>query len=613
MSDEQDKDKKFKLNRRDFVAAGVGALTGAAFFGINGKDPEKAAALDRSPSAIPRRDPRDLANDTRKMKGHYSHIIIGSGYGGSILAARLAAAGKKVCVLERGKEWHPGMFPKGGTDVATTGRTLTNPLGILDSNLHAKSDVDVICANGLGGTSLLNAAIASKPEPLVWQQGQWPKAIREDYANGTIDKLMNRVQGVLGSTRHPSAMDVRKTQLHQKMTQDNRLPFHELKLNINHKLQNQPNEYGITQNACTLCGDCCSGCNVGAKNVLTVNYIPYAKDRGAEIYTMMEVNHIEKKNGKYIIHYTNFFSAFGVLPRIGQVSADNVILAAGSMGSTQIMMKSKLKGLRVSQALGSRFSANGDVMGLSYAGNGSTDVLGTKGLYKSDGPVGQAIMVYADYRKPFNHPSEADLSERYLLLDGTIPSILSPMVAKAFGAYAVANPKKFTPEQLQKAKLDLFGYKDPPSNGAMNNSMIFFACGHDSFSGRYVLDHYLDRVHVKWKNVVDEKSFQFINREMAKFAQSHGGTFIPNPRSTIFGKRMQATHPLGGCPMADDAQNGVVDHLGRVYQEDGGFHDGLYIVDAAIIPRSLGATPLLTISALAERIAEHILAPDNSW
>ncbi|HXH30053.1 MAG TPA: GMC family oxidoreductase [Bacteriovoracaceae bacterium] len=606
MSDEQD--KKLKLNRRDFVASGVGGLAGAALFGVVSEEKQTRSAVDRTPSALPRKDPRDLANDPKQMKGHYPFIIVGSGYGGSVLAARLSASGKQVCILERGREWHPGMFPTGGSDIATTGRTKLNPLGLLDSNLHIKSDVDVICASGLGGTSLINAAIASRPEALVWQQREWPRELKEDFANGKIDKYMNRAQGILKSTKHPRAMDLKKTRLHQRMTEENGLPFNQLTLNVNHRSNGEKNVYGIPQSACTLCGDCCAGCNVGAKNVLTVNYIPIAKANGAEIYSMIEVNHIEKKNGKYIVHYTKHMAAFGLLPRKGQVSTDCVIMAAGSMGSTEIMMKSRLKGLRLSPALGSRFSANGDVMGMSYNGNGSTDILGTKGLLKIEAPVGQAIMVYADYRKPYRHPSEVDLMERYLLLDGTLPSVLSPMLAKAFAAYALANPRKFTAEQIQKAKIDLYDTAQPEDNGALNNSMVFFACGHDSFSGKYVLDHALDRVHVSWKNVVNEKSFQFINREMAKFAKVHGGTFIPNPRSTIFGKKMQATHPLGGCPMADDGQWGVVDHIGRVFDDNGTIHRGFYIVDASIIPRSLGATPLLTISALAERIADYIIA-----
>lgn len=602
-------EKKKNLNRRDFFTAGASAIIGAGLFGAIQKDDYSPSSLERDPASQNNSDPRNMANDHRNLKDHYPVLIIGSGYGGSVLAARLSEAGKKVCILERGKEWHPGMFPQNGPESSKAGRTNLNPLGLIDSNLHRKSDVDIICASGLGGTSLLNAAIASRPEKLVFQQKEWPPEIREAFERGQITHFMDKAQGILKSTKHSRTMEMPKAMIHKKMTEELGLPFNELLLNVNHTVENgEKNAYGIPQNACTLCGDCCSGCNVGAKNVLTVNYLPMAKAHGAEIYTSIEVNHVVKeKNGKYTVHYV-WYGGFLKSPRKGVVTTDMLIMAAGSMGSTQIMMRSKLKGLRLPNALGTRFSANGDVMGLSYNGNGQSDMLGYGLDDRTNNPSGQAITVYADYRKNETDSKMTNLMQRYLLLDGTIPKALGPLVAKGLAAWSLANPGKFTDEQKQKARRDLFDTQEPDLNGALNSSLIFFACGHDSATGRYILDDYDDRVHVRWPNVVNEESFQFINREMEKFAKIHGGVYVPNPRMTVFGHRMMATHPLGGCPMGADANSGVVDHLGRVYDEDGSIHKGLYIVDAAIIPRSLGATPLITISALAERIATFINA-----
>jgi cholesterol oxidase len=605
-------DKKKNVNRRDFLSAGVGAMVGAGFYGVaQGTKEDAADSIEsftegRGP-ANARPDPRNMAYDYRQLKNHYPVIVVGSGYGGSVVAARLSAAGKHVCVLERGIEWHPGMFPKNGNDLNKTGRTGLNPLGLLDSNIHIKSDVDVICASGLGGTSLLNAAIASRPESLVFEQKDWPKAIREDFKSGKITHYMDRAQDVLKSTKHPDTMKMKKTLIHKKMSEERGVPFEELLLNVNHEFKRGDlNDYGVPQSACTLCGDCCSGCNVGAKNVLTMNYLPLAKAHGSEIYTMMEVTHVGKdKSGKYIVNYL-YHGTGTKIPKAGVLTTDLLVMAAGSMGSTQIMMRSKLKGLRLSSALGSRFSANGDVMGFSYNGKSQTNILGFGEMDRKENPSGQAIMVYANYRTPYTDPKSVDLMDRFLLLDGTVPSALGSLVAKGFAAFSLLHPDKFSDEQKNRAKKDLFDSLEPMTNGALNSSLIFFACGHDSSKGRYVLDDYHDRVHVNWDNVVNEKGFQAINREMAKYAKIHGGMYIPNPRMTVFGKRMMATHPLGGCPMGEDAQHGVVDHFGRVYSEDGSIHKGLYVVDAAIIPRSLGATPLLTISALAERIAEQI-------
>ena len=162
MSDDQN--KKYKVNRRDFLTAGIGAVTGAAIFGVTSDDKNENSEepISRNPAGDAP-DKRNIANNYKKLRGHYPYVVIGSGYGGSVLAARLSAAGKKVCILERGKEWHPGMFPQDGKDLAKSQRNVRNARGLLDMNMHEKGDVDVICASGLGGTSLLNAAIASRP------------------------------------------------------------------------------------------------------------------------------------------------------------------------------------------------------------------------------------------------------------------------------------------------------------------------------------------------------------------------------------------------------------------------------------------------------------------
>jgi cholesterol oxidase len=88
-----------------------------------------------------------------------------------------------------------------------------------------------------------------------------------------------------------------------------------------------------------------------------------------------------------------------------------------------------------------------------------------------------------------------------------------------------------------------------------------------------------------------------------------GGDFVEDPIwAKSFGRNLVTVHPLGGCVMGEDANTGVVDHMGRVFSDRNGnaAHDGLFVMDGAVIPLSLGVNPLLTIAALAERSCDRI-------
>lgn len=80
-------------------------------------------------------------------------------------------------------------------------------------------------------------------------------------------------------------------------------------------------------------------------------------------------------------------------------------------------------------------------------------------------------------------------------------------------------------------------------------------------------------------------------------------------------RRQISAHPLGGCPMGDDASNGVVDSLGRLFRGKKGNtrYDGLYVADGSIVPTSLGVNPSLTITALAYRIAFDIVGRNREY
>jgi cholesterol oxidase len=217
--------------------------------------------------------------------------------------------------------------------------------------------------------------------------------------------------------------------------------------------------------------------------------------------------------------------------------------------------------------------------------------------------VGNALMAYVDFRgADARGPS---LQDHFLLIESTIPAPLVGPVARAFAVYALARRSEFSDDQIRRSLLDLTAADDAHPDGALNHSTLYLASGHDDSGGRYVYRRD-DRPRIVWPGASDSRGFETIHAEMSAFSTAQGAHFIVNPRTTLFGGRLMAPHPLGGCPMADDASHGVVDHAGRVFDPRGGFHPGLYVMDGSVIPRSLGSTPLLTICALAERASSVI-------
>jgi cholesterol oxidase len=123
-----------------------------------------------------------------------------------------------------------------------------------------------------------------------------------------------------------------------------------------------------------------------------------------------------------------------------------------------------------------------------------------------------------------------------------------------------------------------------------------------------------DAVRVDWAGAGDRPVFDRNAVVLQKMSASLGATFVGNPLSTpMFHDSLVTVHPLGGCPMGDDGAHGVVDHAGRVFRgSDGEVHDGLVVADGAIVPRPLAVNPLLTISALAERACDLLVA-ERRW
>src|SRR5436190_17233352 len=149
-----------------------------------------------------------LQTPWNEHKNRYDFVIVGSGYGGAITAARLAQANlnpkPSVCILERGKEWVPGTFPETPLDGARELRSDLNPLGLYELLNHP--DISVVKGSGLGGTSLINANVAIIPDREVFEQFHWPSGLTYDM----LAKYYLQARGVLDASPHPRFKDLGK-------------------------------------------------------------------------------------------------------------------------------------------------------------------------------------------------------------------------------------------------------------------------------------------------------------------------------------------------------------------------------------------------------------------
>jgi cholesterol oxidase len=136
---------------------------------------------------------------------------------------------------------------------------------------------------------------------------------------------------------------------------------------------------------------------------------------------------------------------------------------------------------------------------------------------------------------------------------------------------------------------------------------------HDNAAGRLYLDD--DRLRISWPDLSTQPIFPKIASELKEATKALGGIYVKNPVSNQFmGQDLITVHPLGGCVMADHAGAGVVNHMGQVFSGSSGaeVYENLYVNDGAVIPRSVGINPLLTISAIAERCCQ-LLADKRQW
>ena len=555
-----------------------------------------------------------LSRSLSDMQPSYDAIVVGSGYGGGVTASRLTRMGYRVAILERGLEWLPGEYPDTptkaieqfqieGEHIGSHGK----PTGIFD--VHVNPDMNVLVGCGLGGTSLINANVALKADRRVFDDPKWPAGV----VDADLDEGYARAMAMLSPTPYP----LDRPELNKLKALETAVAMGAtcVRPPINVTFQDRINSAGVHQRACTLCGDCCSGCNVGAKNTTLMNYLPDAAAGGAQVFCGVRVRWIERgADGWRVAYVPQGLHRETFTADEEYVSARIVVLAAGTLGSTEILLRSRDRGLSLSRKLGTGFTGNGDVLAFGYNNDIPIDGVGL-GVESADydpaksnkRPVGPTIVGLIDLR------ATPSLDDGMVIEEGAIPGGMGPFLPAIMATASKALGRDTDKgDLLSEIGREVESLTLGPYHGAVNHTQTFLVMAHDGSDGEMRLGG--DRLRVDWPGVGNRPHYERIADRIRQAVTATGGTYVPNPIWTkLLQHRLVTVHPLGGCAMGADAASGVVDGECRVYAADNGtsVHPDLYVCDGSVMPRSLGVNPLITISAVSERAMIRLARREN--
>ncbi|WP_299193924.1 GMC family oxidoreductase N-terminal domain-containing protein [uncultured Erythrobacter sp.] len=573
-----------------------------------------------------------IARSLGQAKSHYTVLVVGSGYGAGVAASRLARAGQDVCILERGKEMLPGEYPSKIADAqsAMQFNVKGGRIGSGDAlfEVHVNDDQYALVGCGLGGTSLINANVSLELDKRLLSLEHWPAAFRDDPH--AIDTYYERAREMLSPNVYPEtrpALGKLEALEHSAKAMDKR--FYKTPINVT--FEDKTNKFGVPQPACTNCGDCTSGCNVGAKNTTLMNYLPDAANHGAEIFTQAKVLWIERDGDVWRVHVEHNGEDASGAPI--SISADHVVLGAGAIGSTEILLRSRAKGLSLSDRLGESFSGNGDALGFAYDSyfkskkdgeDVTADPIYAMGIGAND--VGEEAYPGPCITGVIDMRDADDPSKGLVIEEGVAPGILAGALGPAFffGEALADGFTRFGFDQVKPRLLDAKAMgeavqTDPGSiaewayKGPMARTLTYLVMSVDDSGGRLALED--DRISIQWADAGNQRTYRRDDDKMREAAEAIEAQYFSDPLwSEPMGQKLITVHPIGGCGMGDDASSGVVDDACRVYAGNSGsdVHEGLYVCDGAAIPGAVGVNPLLTITAVAERAVEK-LAQREGW
>lgn len=518
---------------------------------------------------------------------NFDYIVIGSGFGGSVSALRLAEKGYRVAVIEQGKRYSAEDFPRTNWNLR---KFLWLPqlscYGI--QALTLLKDVFILHGAGVGGGSLVYANQLIMPSEDVLDDPVWGQA---DFRN-TISPFYDRARQMLGATpaKQLTVADLKLRECAADLGRADTFQKNDVAIYYGESGETSTDPYfngrGPARTGCIHCGCCMTGCAHLAKNTLDLNYLYLAEKAGVTIVPQTKV--VDVRPGEKDRYAVTAKKVAGIARRKTVYTAKGVFFAGGVMGSVKLLHQCKIKGSlpALSDRLGDRTRTNSEALLGVMAKRSDVDysegIAITSGFYPDDHTHIQTV------RYGEGHDAMGLLTT--VLVGGGPPwprplRFIGNIIRRPWMLLRTLFPfgwARRTTILLVMQKVDNFLH--------LEYKRRWWRLGGRSMNSNW----HTDKKVPSYIPVAND-----VARRMAQKIGGHPGSCLPE---VLFNTSTTA-HILGGCVMASSKEDGVIDFDGQVHG-----YPGLYVIDGSIIPANLGVNPSLTITALAEYLMDKFPA-----
>jgi cholesterol oxidase len=525
------------------------------------------------------------------MMADFDFVIVGSGFGGSVSALRLAEKGYSVAVIEMGKRWHSEDYP---TTNWVIHKYLWMPwlrcYGFFRMTLLR--DVFVLSGTGVGGGSLVYANTLPVPKDQAWDDPVWRDL--EDW-KAVMPDFYAKAQRMLGVNPFPHrtrADEIILDYAREIGTEDTFEPA-PLGVYFGEPGKEVPDPYfggkGPTRTGCIQCGGCMVGCRYNSKNSLDKNYLYLAEQMGVQIIPETRVTSVRQaEGGGYTLDVERSTAHFFKKRRT--IRAGQVVLSGGVLGTVPLLLKCREEGLlpNLSAQLGNYVRTNNEaIVGVSLRDR-EADM--TEGVAITS----KVALDEHTHLEPVRYSKGSDLLSGLstLLTDGGdgVPR------AMRWIAVCLRHPVDFLhslwPFGWARKSLILLVMQTVPGHLRMKLKRRWWW----PFSRTITTDAEGSEV---------PRYIPAANQAARSIASKVDGIAVSSVTEVLLDVPTTA-HILGGCAMGATVESGVIDIQNRVHG-----YPGLYVVDGTMIGGNLGVNPSLTITALAERAMSFIPARDT--